>query len=106
VFLDFLAGIAGHTSSLSGVPLREDPVVAGWQLAEAPAHPGHPGSEALMVRGKQLQGGPCHAALPVAAALQPAFGHHCCITKVAVPGLFLNLAHPANHSNVKYTTLV
>jgi hypothetical protein len=49
VFLDFLAGIVGHTSSLSGVPLREDPIIAGWQLAEAPAHPGHPSSDALLV---------------------------------------------------------
>jgi hypothetical protein len=53
VFLDFLAGVVGHTSSLSGVPLREDPVIAGWQLAEAPAHPGHPSSEELLVSGKQ-----------------------------------------------------
>ncbi|KAF6262270.1 glycoside hydrolase superfamily [Scenedesmus sp. NREL 46B-D3] len=54
VFLDFVAGIVGHTSSLTGVPLRQDPVVAGWQLAEAPAHPGHPSSEPLLGWLKQM----------------------------------------------------
>ncbi|WIA35064.1 hypothetical protein OEZ86_003552 [Tetradesmus obliquus] len=54
VFLDYMAGITGHTSSLSGVPLREDPVVAGWQLAEAPQHPGHPYSEPLLSWLKQM----------------------------------------------------
>uniref|UniRef100_A0A383V8Z8 mannan endo-1,4-beta-mannosidase n=1 Tax=Tetradesmus obliquus TaxID=3088 RepID=A0A383V8Z8_TETOB len=54
VFLDYTAGIIGHTSSLSGVPLREDPVVAGWQLAEAPQHPGHPYSEPLLGWLKQM----------------------------------------------------
>ncbi|WIA14869.1 hypothetical protein OEZ85_001587 [Tetradesmus obliquus] len=54
VFLDYMAGIIGHSSSLSGVPLREDPVVAGWQLAEAPQHPGHPYSEPLLGWLKQM----------------------------------------------------
>jgi hypothetical protein len=50
-----MAGVVGHVSSLSGVPLREDPVVLGWQLAEGPQHPGHPSSDALMVRSKKEQ---------------------------------------------------
>lgn len=45
-----MAGLLSHESRRSGLPLREDPVIAGWQLAHQPRHPGHPASDALTVR--------------------------------------------------------
>lgn len=50
VFLDYAAALVSHTSSISGLPLRHDPVIAGWQLADGLAHPGYPASEPLLVR--------------------------------------------------------
>ncbi len=61
VFLDYVAALLAHPSSTSGLPLRHDPLIAGWQLAEAPAHPGHKGSQQLLVRDGYTH--PCSAAL-------------------------------------------
>jgi hypothetical protein len=49
VFLDYLAALISHESVITGLPLREDPVVLGWQLAEGLHHPGQIASDALLV---------------------------------------------------------
>eukprot|EP00879_Flechtneria_rotunda_P009239 GHRR01009672.1.p1 GENE.GHRR01009672.1~~GHRR01009672.1.p1 ORF type:complete len:721 (+),score=226.02 GHRR01009672.1:221-2383(+) len=54
VFLDYLAGLLSHTSSYSGIPLREEPIIAAWQLAETPSHPGHVSSEPLLGWMRQM----------------------------------------------------
>lgn len=61
VFLDYIAGMLAHRSSLTGVPLRQDPVIAGWQLAEGATHPGIPSSEPLLVSSRHsLWQASCH----------------------------------------------
>lgn len=54
VFLDYVAAMLGHVSSLSGLPLREDPAVLGWQLTEDASHPGTPSSQTLLAWLRQF----------------------------------------------------